>query len=629
MIEIKLLPNDVINKIAAGEVVERPASIVKELIENSIDAFADQITLEIYDGGLGKIVVRDNGVGMSPEQLRMAFVRHATSKIFLIEDLDNIHSLGFRGEALPSISAVSNVTIRSKKKQAINGYQLEMRSGEIIDERVVAMQDGTEITVTGLFDMLPARKKFLSTSRGETMRITDVFESLALSHPHISFTYYRDDKLLIKTPGDNSQDNLVSVLLGTEFADNSLPVDYREGEFRVRGKISRPHFVQSTRKRQYFFVNQRLITDGNIQHALENAYSHLIPKGKFPYAILYLEMPPAFVDVNVHPTKKEVRFQDRRFIHSLIGRAVRQALTLTDFTVNLPTDSKRFSFSDNKNTAMQTEQLELDSRNEHLRQFLDLTSRKAPPSAAREKYDDVVAHGPETGSSRDFRPHADNDYPRQPSQIAEGKEDGYNSQESPNNRTVIVPEAFASLSYLGQIHNSFIVMQNKQGMLLIDQHAAHERINYDKLLSKGKRWTINRYAVPPVISLTNLGFNRILEQIDDLNEIGFELEEFGTNSFLVRTMPDFLSNILDAADLKEALLLLTEEKNPLHDLYLGFINDLACKASVKAKQQLTGAEAMHLVSELMHCDNWQYCPHGRPTVITITLADLYKMFKRV
>jgi DNA mismatch repair protein MutL len=611
MSKIKLLPNNVINQIAAGEVIERPASVVKELLENSIDAYANQITLDIKDGGLSQIKVLDNGIGMTLEEMKMAFVRHATSKIFCEEDLSSIRTLGFRGEALPSIASVSEVIVKSKQDNDIHGNLIKFDNGYLVDNRVIACQKGTEITVSNIFNKIPARKKFLGTSRGESIRITDVFQDLVFSNSHISFTYIRDDKLITKTLGDGKLENVVSEVLGSDYCTESLLVDYKEGSYKVTGLISKPNFNEASRKKQFIYVNNRPIDDGTITHALEYAFGNLIPKGRYPFAILFLSLPSDEIDVNVHPNKKEVRFSDKKIIHSLVSKAVKNALLNKDSVVKVAlSKSKEEPITTQKSIAFnRSDQQDINYVNLHI--------STNPKNELNEKAPFV---------SRDYYNSEKKDTSYKSDHIDLEVNENLGTSEFISNQ---VPQPFQNISILGQIHASFIVIQNKNGLALIDQHAAHERIIYHKLKSSDESWHIQKFAVPMKLSFTNIVFNNISDYIDEIRELGLEIESFGTNSFILRGMPNFLIDYIDRNELKEMLETIFKDKDAIKRWYQEILVELSCKAAIKIRQNLSNKEIYKLIEELAKSDNWQYCPHGRPTVLEITFKELEKMFKRV
>ncbi len=598
MSRIKLLPNNVINQIAAGEVIERPASVVKELLENAIDANSDQITLDITEGGLNQIRVLDNGVGMSLEEIKMAFIRHATSKIFSESDLSTISTLGFRGEALPSIASVSEVVIKSKQKDELQGHKMVFDNGNLKNTKIVACQKGTEIIVNNIFEKIPARKKFLGTSRGESQRITEVFQDLVFSNTDISFSYIRDDKLIVKTLGDGKLDNVISEILGNEYTRESLSVNFNMGEYKITGVISKPNFNQASRKKQYIYVNNRPINDGTITHALEYAFGNLIPKGRFPFAILFLDVPKNDVDVNVHPNKREIRFKDRRFIHSLVLKAVKNTLLSKDEIVRTTLHKKEEAKSQ-----------------QSLR--LNLTQND------KENYQEMQGHNSQLLKDKETSfAHKDYSTRNRESVVFE------NNQNDIKEDMREVPKPLQNISVLGQIHSSFIAIQNTNGLALIDQHAAHERIIYNRMKYSNVKWNIQMFAVPLKISFTKLVFNNILDYLEDIKNIGLDIEPFGTNSFILRGIPDFLIDYIDKRDIKETLEEIFKDKDKIKRWKQEILIGISCKAAIKIRQSLSNREIFKLIEDLAKTENWQYCPHGRPTVLEVSFNELEKMFKR-
>ncbi len=601
---IKVLPNNLINQIAAGEVIERPASIVKELVENAIDAGATRVEIDITAGGLERIEIRDNGYGMSPEDLRLAVIRHATSKISSEADLFNISSLGFRGEALPSIASVSRLLIKSRPVEAEQGYSLALIHGSDGGERVVGMPHGTIITVTELFQNVPARLKFMGSSRAEAARITTLYQQVALSHPEVAFHYYRDGKEIAHTSGDGRVLNTITALFSAELARNLVAVDFHYHEYTVTGLVSKPDYAKSNRKQEFFFLNKRIIEDTTIRHGLESAYGQMLNNRKFPVAFLYLKLPASDVDVNVHPAKREVRFTRNADIHALVYGGVREALANhQSVQQNAPPEkpyiaSSQYSAKRDKDLYIKREIPRLD---------LEIREQSTVFQSQTKVWDEVIEDSPLTTASN-------------PS--------GGQSPQSPF-ENIDSQEAFSQIMVLGQIHDSFIVLQNKKGMVVIDQHAAHERIIIDRLRNQQTDRVIQYFAIPLTLSFPNLIFNTIKDYLPEINQLGLITEPFGTNSLIVRGIPEFLTGKLQVSEIKSIFTDVFGEGNKIATWYDNMLIEISCRAAIKIHQSLTRSEIIGLIKHLAQAENWRFCPHGRPTIWEVPFSELERIFKRV
>lgn len=600
---IKILPNNLINQIAAGEVIERPASVVKELVENSIDAGASRIDILITDGGHSRIEIRDNGSGMEIEDLKLAFVRHATSKISSEHDLMCIQSLGFRGEALPSISSVSKVTVQSRTAKSNAGNQIILEAGEILTHNIVGCPIGTTIIVGELFYNTPARLKFMGSPRAESQRITSILQQLALSHPEIAFRFFRDGREIAVTVGNNDVLNVISVLYEPEIVNNLLHLEFAKNGYTVQGYISAPSYSKHTRK-QNFYVNGRVIQDSTIRHALEAAYGNMLPPRKFPLAFLFIEMPLTDVDVNVHPTKSEVRFANKSAIHGLITAAVREALANSLRAAN---DSKYFDAERKSDINLQVQEPQYTINIEPSIQHSIMDKERFNLSNISYKQLEPIKKINESIKDKVIDHHT-------PSELRP--------------KIVNIPEELTQVMILGQIHNSFIVLQNRKGMLIMDQHAAHERIIIEQLRNFNKESHIQYFAVPITISFTKLKFHTIKDYLAEINDLGIIMECFGTNSFVIRGIPDFLSGNITVEDLKDIIEEIFNEDFNIKKWHDNFLIEISCRSAIKIHQVLTREEMIALIRNLANTSNWRFCPHGRPTVWEVSFEELERIFKR-
>ncbi|HEX5241631.1 MAG TPA: DNA mismatch repair endonuclease MutL [Tepidisphaeraceae bacterium] len=608
---IQQLPPSMVNRIAAGEVIERPAAVVKELVENAIDADADHIIVEIEDGGRALIRVIDNGGGIEPADLPLAFASHATSKLVSDEDLFRIMTMGFRGEALASIGAVSHARILSRTNSSDSGYEIQNRGGAIDDAQAAAGNVGTTVDVRNLFFNTPARRRFIKGSSTEFGHISETLLRIALAYPSIHFSLSHNGRSSLDLPAASDQERWLSAW-PDEFREQRLAVDVRDAELRLRGIIGLPELARPTAKHQYFYLNGRFIRDKFVQHALREAYRGLTEPGRYPAAILMLEMPPQDVDVNVHPTKIEVRFRDSGRIHGLVHSAVREQLLGSDLTpaaIPMRSDAR-------------DEAPRLEMR-EKLAEFF----RQLPPTAVAP----IAPAQPPQAALPAFAPTP------QPQVISPAPAVARPSMELPPLREPFQQTPASAQSALPpspaiQLHNSYLVVQSDDGMLIIDQHALHERIVYEDLLARLNRGTLEsqRLLLPEVVDVSSTQAS-LLEQIQPLlAKLGIEVNEFGPGQVAVHSFPSFLEKLEPGGFVRELLergeqeLLDMHEEELLHEV----LDMMACKAAVKAGDPLTAPEIEALLARRELVDRSSNCPHGRPTTLRLSLRDLEKQFKR-
>lgn len=581
---IRILDKNVADKIAAGEVIDRPVSIIKELVENSIDAGADSITVEIRNGGKSYIRVTDNGCGIAGEEIPAAFMRHATSKIEKVEDLDNIETLGFRGEALASICAVSRVEMVTRRAEDRKGTRVVAEESEVKDMRGTGCPEGTTITVRDLFFNLPARLKFLSSDASETRRITDMLSRMAMSYPDIRISFISGGKGVFTTSGKgNFLNNIVSIY-GAETGKYLIPVTGDEDGMVLRGFVSNPSYTLSSRNRQIYCVNGRVVSSDVMRRGLEKGYRERLMQGRFPVAFLFLSVPGDTVDVNIHPAKKEVRFGDVFRVEDFISEAVARGLRGEEgVTRAVPETGPAEVPKLTAKPEIREEEKQVD-----IKQILSTVRHEnTPQPVVREEPVEI----PPVRKEFDFD----------------------------------------SLEIRGTVFNTYIIAQNEDSFFIIDQHAAHERIFYEKMK--------NQYAASEKLSqqlLTPLSIvlppdaaaseERWLPQ---LRKLGYGAEFFGDSTYLVREIPAF-TEVEEAEDFLRDFVASLEDRIDVTDRKaIDRIIMRACKASVKGGDRLEPEEAVSLINQLKRCENPFSCPHGRPTFIRLRKYEIEKMFRRV
>ena len=631
---IQLSPH-IANLIAAGEVVERPASVVKELLENAVDAGASQITVEIRDGGMTFLRVTDNGCGMSPEDARTAFLRHATSKLRTAEDLAAITTMGFRGEALAAIASVSRIDILTKTPGSIAGTSLHLEAGVITQETEAGCPDGTTIIVRDLFFNTPARMKFMKADTVEGSRVSAAVQMQALAHPSVSFRFLRDGKQILSTPGTGQLQGAVYSIYGRDFAD-MIPVDSRWEGYHLTGYTSKPTDSRPSRNLQTFFVNGRPVKSRLLTAALEEAYRNQIMVGKFPACVLHLSLAHNAVDVNVHPAKTEVKFLSEKAVFDCVHYGVLGALNKTTdrpevkFKSTQPPTSKPASIP-----APKQENFFRTMTSSELKSFTN-TVRQAPqpnPTAAAAavsaiKQADLQQKVPpiplenhtSTLKNPVFVPTA---VAAEPPHLApiEAASDMLQEQ--------IPMPAEAPWRLVGELYNSYIVVEQGDDAFLIDKHAAHERILFEKLKANQESITAQSLITPIPCQLSPEATAELLTNTQMLDSLGFEISEFGDNTILLRQIP----MDLDPAEAAEAIETLAadllhgrrEERSTVRDELL---HTVACKAAIKAGWHTDDVELAALVTQVMQRDDLKHCPHGRPICISLSKKQLEKQFKR-
>ncbi|MFT4577505.1 MAG: DNA mismatch repair protein MutL [Nitrospinales bacterium] len=600
--QIRILSDDLANQIAAGEVVERPASVVKELLENSIDAGATLIRLDIEGGGKKKIRIMDNGMGMLPEECKLAFSRHATSKISEFSDLETIQSLGFRGEALPSIASVAKVRCTSARSETQGGKLIVVEGGTLVEDKDFACPQGTTIEVAQLFYSTPARSKFLKGDSTEFSHITQVVTQQALAYPSIQFQLIHNGRNVIQTLPTDQTHYRIAELFGADLGKSLVQVNSNSGDYQLEGYVSNPVYTRSNRSAQYCFINGRFVRDKVILHATQQGYSHLLPKGQHPALFLYLTMDPKLLDVNVHPSKAEVRFAFQQDVHQFVSRSIREGL---EKNMQAPVEDVR-------------------PINDDIPIHSNFRKPTETPSWIGKSEKTSFSQGNLSDSLR-----------------AMAGSHGFESQATTPSSQVTwfdkppIPVShliYSEFEPLGQLDCSFIIMQGKKGLLVVDQHVAHERILYERFreAAKEKKIEVQNLLFPLTVEFSPAETEILTPHLDRLQQLGLELETFGKNEFLLRSVPAILKNIDNEKLLRDTIELLPKggEENVLHDKYEDVLIMMSCRNAIKVNHPLNLDQIRKLISDLEQTTMPFTCPHGRPISLLFDMNDILKKFLR-
>lgn len=610
MPEINILPKEVYQLIAAGEVVERPASIVKEMIENSVDAGAKSITVEIQNGGSTYIRITDDGCGIEKDQIRKVFISHATSKIKVQNDLDAIGTLGFRGEAMASISAVAKVELLSRAKGNELGSRYEIAGGEELDFSDAGCPEGTTIVVRDIFFNTPARMKFLKKDVTEGNAVASIVDRMAISHPEISFRFVRDGKQALVTSGNGDLKSTIYSVFGKEFSAELVDVDYKIGNMRVTGVATKPHASRKSRAMQFFFINSRLVKSQTAMAALEQAYRNSIMVGRFPGCVLNIECDKSFVDVNVHPAKIEVRFANEKPIFELVYYGVKSAIEMGDTPKQATFVEKPITSAPVQKTA--SGRLDFFVKNEEKPQQMEFKSKVNP-----EKFWSLASPKSETAEYK-------NDFISEPVKeqlkkitsepVVEKKEP---EVEIPNFRVV------------GEAFKTYIFLEIENDLYIIDKHAAHERMNFERLKSESEI-SSQVLLAPVAVHLSKEEYTVVCDNISLYEKCGFAIEDFGNSTVLVRECPSIL-NGEDVEDLivETAGKLLEGKTDIIPDQMDWIFHSTSCRSAVKAGDYTSPYERDLFVKKLLSMPNIRYCPHGRPVMIKMSKYDIEKQFGRI
>ena len=657
--KINLLDQATINQIAAGEVVERPASVAKELVENAIDAGATAVTVEIKEGGISLLRVTDNGSGMEKDDIRTAFLRHATSKIKSALDLLTVGSLGFRGEALSSISAVAQVELLTKTKDAFVGSRYVIEGGEEKAFEEAGCPSGTTFLVRNLFYNVPARKKFLKTAMTEGGYINELMERMALSRPDISFKYMNNGKTVLHTTGGNELKDIIYHLFGRDIAMSVLPVNYPKDKFgiEISGYIGKPVIARGNRTQENYFINGRYIKCAIINRAIEDAYKSYMMGHKYPFTAIHITVPPEFIDVNVHPSKMELRFSNNEAIYQAIYQVIRDTLSGKNMIVPVSLSEKEDK-QEQKKEILQQQKVSVPEPFEVKRKEYENPESKLSYSATSAVHKPVIniqkPLEPVIHKQDEVKPTIEQKMQVLYDVIKENKEEYrpssglLNKQEKQETTCVerqIKPEQIAlpadllakdnrkEFNLIGQLFATYWLIEMDEQLFIIDQHAAHEKVLFERTMEKLRKQEkiFTQSLLPPMIlSLTMREAECLKNNLAVFKRLGFEIEEFGGLEFKVTEVPADLVTV-DSKELLTEVLnsLLSERDYKNADVLLEKVASLSCKAAVKGNHRMSEAEAKQLISDMLTLDNPYHCPHGRPTTISMSKYELERKFKRI
>ena len=682
---INILDDLTINKIAAGEVVERPSSVVKELLENAIDSGATQVVVDITDGGKKCIKISDNGGGILSSEVEKCFLRHATSKIKSIDDLFDLYSLGFRGEALASISAVSNIEMVTKTKEEMIGTKIVLSGSKIIKKEPVGTKDGTTITVKDLFFNTPVRAKFLKSTHAETINISDLINKLAIGNPNVRLKYINNSKLMLNTPGDNKLISVIRSIYGKEITDNLIEVDYEDEKIKISGYIGNNNIYRSNKNLQHIYINKRFVKSKVILDAINESYKSIIPINKFGVCFLNIKINPSEIDVNIHPTKLEVKFQDEKEVYIKIRDVIKNKL----LNISLIGKYKSYDSSENyvQNKLNQIEENKTEVQNINVvknieykvkenneyenkdqeaikinerddlstfKSFKEALEEKNHIDKSKEDLHDNISYSESLNNNNYDRIHDEeqSDYYSNMGYIENNiKESKYNDidkkleeistqasflEEQDDILDKIVDNSqnahfrASDFKVIGTILNTYIVLEKGTSMYLLDQHAAHEKVLYEEYMTKFKNQNIDMQMLldPIVIELSSVDMLDVEKNLNLFMKFGFEIEIFGDNHIMVRGVP----NIFGVAQSEKFIFQIIDNIGDLessYDLKMDKIASMSCRAAIKANDKIHFDEINSLLSKMEKCENPYTCPHGRPSMVEISKKEIEKMFKRI
>ena len=643
---INILDKDTIDKIAAGEVVERPASIVKELLENSIDAGSSLVTVEIKNGGIDLIRITDNGCGIPSREVKKAFLRHATSKIVSDKDLISIKSLGFRGEALSSIAAVSRCEMITKTRDELTGVRYYIEGGREVEYEEIGAPDGTSIIIRDIFYNTPARRKFLKTASTEGAHISELVEKLAMANTEIAFKFISNGQIKLQTNGSGNLKDIVYQLYGKEISKALCNVDYEKNGIKIRGVVARPEVTRSSRSLENIFVNGRYIKDNIISKAVEDGFGDRLMQHQYPFCALNFDLDG--VDVNVHPRKMEVRFSDRNFVYDNTKEAVEEIFITQSAVREVPVGKT----SNEKKIFVNTPEPFENKRRD---------MSEVPEKVSQDKYEDITKDTLHSTGSDDeikwtlpkenmYNPKDDMSFIKDENtkrvysdindlsnksikDVNVGNIDDANpSGIKPSQLSFFESESKKYMKVIGQVFDTYWIVQLENEMYIIDQHAAHEKVMYERLLKESKANKLSSQMINPpiIVTLTDLEQNVLNEHMDEFRGIGFDIEEFGGKEYKINAIPNIFPSIPKAELFNE---MLSDSTNydviSPSELILAKVASMSCKAAIKGNMRISLLEANELFDELLSLENPYNCPHGRPTVIKMTKQEIEKKFKRI
>lgn len=632
MPQIQVLDQNTINKIAAGEVIERPASVVKELLENAIDAKATAITVEIREGGIALIRVTDNGCGIPKEEIPLAFLRHSTSKIRMVEDLFTVSSLGFRGEALSSIAAVSQVEVITKTADRLTGSRYQIEGGEERGLEEIGAPDGTTFIARNLFYNTPVRRKFLKTAMTEGAHVADLVEKIALSHPDISIRFIQNNQNKLHTSGNHNLKDIIYTIYGREITANLLPVEYQSETISISGFIGKPVIARSNRNFENYFINGRYVRSGIICKAIEEAYKPFMMQHKYPFTMLHLKIEPEFLDVNVHPTKMELRFSDNEMVYRIVRDTIYNALMHKELIPEVSLDDRR-KREEERELKRLTQERRIPmpepfekvrrAQMEPARETVQVPQTKAEQQTVAVQREEPVKTVPKPVSAVREK--------TTPYQVQEERKPEPQQMELFSEK-LLEPSARSRHKLIGQLFDTYWLVEFNEQLYIIDQHAAHEKVLYEKTLAalKTREYTTQMVSPPIILTLQQNEQLLIKKYMKYFTDIGFEIEPFGGKEYAVRGVPANLFSIAKRDLLMEMLDNFCDD-NMVSDpqIILEKVASMSCKAAVKGNHQMSSMEADKLIDQLLSLENPYACPHGRPTIISMSKYELEKKFKRI
>ena len=666
MPEITLLSQETIDKIAAGEVVERPSSVVKELVENAIDAKATAVTVEIKEGGISFIRITDNGCGIERAQVPLAFLRHSTSKIKSVEDLMSITSLGFRGEALSSISAVSQVELITKTYGELTGTRYVIEGSREKENEEIGAPEGTTFIVRNLFYNTPARRKFLKTAQTEGNYINDLMERLALSHPGVSFKFINNGQTKMHTSGNSREKDMIYHIYGRDITSGLLEIDHKNEYFHVKGFIGKPLISRGNRNFENYFINGRYIKSALLSKSIEEAYKGFLMQHQYPFCVLYFSMDTDLLDVNVHPTKMELRFSNNEAIYKTLFEIIRGALTHKDFIPEVPVQEEKVQKRENIKVPLPepferrgVETVRSGGRFQlqdiHMQGQAEITPKETVPQKEAAPPENLSVFNsllPKKETITTDRVSETNTYTVSksvPQPIPAGKTTASLPEETASvppepkvtyeqqeliavSKGFLTKDAKKKHKIIGQLFDTYWMVEYEDKLFIIDQHAAHEKVLYEKTMKKVREKTFSSQTLsPPIILTLSLEEIEMLEKYrEQINAFGYEIEPFGGKEYAVTAIPADFTGI----DTKTMFLEMLDDfaninGNDSPNAIMEKVASMSCKAAIKGNQHISRPEAERLIDELLELENPYNCPHGRPTIISMTKYEIEKKFKRI
>ena len=612
MPNIAILNQETIDKIAAGEVVERPCSVVKELVENAIDAGSTAITVEIKEGGISFIRITDNGCGIERDQVAVAFYRHSTSKIRSAEDLLTVKSLGFRGEALSSISAVARVELITKTYDELTGTRYVIEGSKELSNEEIGAPDGTTFIVKDLFYNVPARRKFLKTAQTEGSYISDMVEKLALSHPDISFKFINNNQTKLHTSGNGNRKDIIYHIFGREISSSLLEVKHECEYFKVEGFIGKPVITRGNRNYENYFINGRYVKSNILSRAIEEAYKSFLMQHQYPFTVLYFTF-FSELDVNVHPTKMELRFDNNNEIYVELCDTIYAILSHKEMIPEVPVDSTP---APKKIVHEYKEPIPEPFEKRRINEVRAAESRSVYGHSVTSAVTEPAAKAPETSSEYE------------PAQVVTGTQQTLGDYD----KVFLTESAKKQFSIIGQLFKTYWLIEFEDKLYIIDQHAAHEKVLYEKTMARlaNKDFTSQRIS-PPIVMTLDARESEMLEKYrPQIEQFGYEVEHFGGKEYMISAIPDNLFNI----DMKDLFIEMLDDFSnatgrQTPDIITEKVASMSCKAAVKGNDKLTLPEINELIDELLSLDNPYNCPHGRPTIISMSKYEIEKKFKRI